>query len=279
MQAAQLAALEQAYASPPALQPANRRSQTQQGHSQKGQTARQKASTKGERQQKADAGAHVDRQRATLEQQWARQEQQKLLEAEQWTSAEMMLFLKDVRHLQSKGKGQSAPAVQVIVERLQFFPDSIQGYEALFNNPSEIVRQGSSEFGSRSGFAMLIRGPEQYLTKGPGYIYVYYLKDVPYEFKVGMSKTLPERHIDSGRLVGRVVDQRKHNRKEYLLDESFPVPHRTLVDEVLKVRLKQWNYSHPDKGDGYTEWFRSILVGDLKDHIRDVIRVVTALYP
>ena len=84
--------------------------------------------------------------------------------------------------------------------------------------------------------------------------------------------------MGSGKLIGRVQNQRKHNGKEYLLYESFPVPHRTLVDGVLKVRLKQWNYCHPDKGDGYTEWFKNILADDLKFHIRDVVRVVTAMY-
>ena len=201
-----------------------------------------------------------------------------LLQADQWASTDMLNFLKEVKQLHSRKKGQNVPEALQVLERLQFFPMHVQGYEALADRPSEIVCKGSSEFGGRSGFALLIRGPEQYLTKGPGYIYIYYVKDAPSEYKVGVCKDLPERRMDSGKLVGRVVNQRKHNNKEYLLSESFPVPHRILVDGVLKVRLKQWNYCHPDQGDGYTEWFRNILVDDLKTHIRDVIRVITVLY-
>lgn len=201
------------------------------------------------------------------------------MQADQWASPEMAQFLKEVVQLHSKKKGQATPEAVQIRERLQFVSLHVQGYEGLANQPSAIVSKGSRDFGGRSGFAMLVRGPEQYLTKGPGYIYVYYIKAAPDEFKVGVCKDLPERRTDSGKLVGRVANQSKQNNKQYLLSESFPVPHRTLVDQVLKVRLKQWRFSHLDRGDGYTEWFRNIVIDDLKAHIRDVIRVVTALYP
>lgn len=223
--------------------------------------------------------AELEEQRATLEQQWVLQEQQRAMQAGQWASTEVVKFIGEVRCLHKKGQGQTAPEITTILDRLQSFPDRIQGYEAFADKPVEIIAKGSSEFGCRAGFVVLLRGPEQYLTKGPGYIYVYHIKDVPHEFKVGVCKDLPERRIDSGKLVGRVVDQGKHNNKEYLLVESFAVPHRTLVDEVLKIRLKSWRFHHPDKGDGYTEWFRNILIKALKDHIKDVIRTVEGLYP
>lgn len=244
-----MAALEQAYAAPPA----------------------QHALT-GRQQHQAPSGAA----RATLEQQWQMQEQSPLMQTGQWASAEMVQFVKEVQHVRKRG--QTILEASQILERLHFCPMGVQGYEALADQPSGIISQGSRDFGGRAGFAMLIRGPEQFLTKGSGYIYIYYVKDAPHEFKVGVCKDLPERRMDSGKLVGRVVNQRKHNKKEYLLSESFPVPHRTLVDKVLKLRLKQWNYHHPDKGDGYTEWFTNILIDDLKHHVRDVVRVTTALY-
>lgn len=216
--------------------------------------------------------------RATLEQQWLAQEQSALAQTTQWMSAEVVQFMKEVQRIRIRKQGRIVLETSLILERLQFFPTGVQGYEDLADQPSEIITKGSKDFGGRPGFAMLIRGPEQFLTKGSGYIYIYYIKDAPHEFKVGVCKDLPERRMDSGKVVGRVVNQRKHNKKEYLLSESFPVPHRTLVDEVLKLRLKQWNYHHPDKGDGYTEWFTNILIDDLKQHIRDVVRVTTALY-
>ena len=248
----------------------------QKDHRQR--AGRQRADTYIEREEGAAQTANMHAERETLQQQWQRLEQTRLMQADQWANADMVQFLKEVKHLHTKGKGQSGPQASVIVERLQFFPTGVQGYEAYEGQPDKIIIKGSSEFGGGPGFAMLIRGPEQYLTKGPGHIYIYYIKGNPHEFKVGVCKDLPERRISSGKLVGRVENQRKHNNKEYLLDESFPVPHRTLVDEVLKFRLKQWNYCHPDKGDGYTEWFRSILIDDLKTHIRDVIKVIAALY-
>ncbi|DBA94842.1 TPA: hypothetical protein ACH3X1_002382 [Trebouxia sp. C0004] len=229
--------------------------------------------------QKAAPQADVECQRTTLEQQWELQEQQRAMQARQWACTVVAKFAADVQRLYTKGKGQTVPNTSIIQERLQSFPDRIQGYEALQDKPADIIMQGSSEFGCRNGFVVLLRGPEQYLTQGFGYIYIYYIKEAPTEFKVGVCKDLPERRVDSGRLVGRVVTQRRHNNKEYLLEESFPVPHRTLVDEVLKLRLKCWNYHHPDKGDGYTEWFRQIQINVLKNHIHDVIKVVTALYP
>lgn len=229
--------------------------------------------------QKAASEADVERKRATLEQQWELQEQQRAMEARQWARAVVAKFAEDVQRLHTRGKGQTVPETSVIQERLQLFPDSIQGYEALRDKPAEVIMQGSHEFGCQNGFVVLLRGPEQYLTKGSGYIYIYYIKEAADGFKVGVCKDLPERRVDSGRLVGRVVNQRRHNNKEYLLEESFLVPHRTLVDEVLKLRLKCWNYHHPDKGDGYTEWFRNIQINFLKDHIHDVVNVVTALYP
>ena len=201
------------------------------------------------------------------------------MQARQWACTVVAKFADDVQRLHIRGKGQTVPETSVIQGRLQVFPDMIQRYEALQDKPAEVITQGSSEFGCRNGFVVLLRGPEQYLTKGSGYIYIYYVKEALNEFKVGVCKDLPERRVDSGRLVGRVVNQRRHNNKEYLLDESFPVPHRTLVDEVLKLRLKRWSYHHPDKGDGYTEWFRQIQLSVLKDHIHDVINIVTALYP
>lgn len=216
--------------------------------------------------------------RATLEQRWQMQEQSALAQSTQWTNAEVVQFMKEVQQIRIRKQGRIVLQTSLILERLAFFPKGVQGYEALADQPSEIITKGSTDFGGRTGFAMLIRGPEQFLTKGSGYIYIYYIKDAPHEFKVGVCKDLPERRMDSGKLVGRVVNQRKHNKKEYLLSESFPVPHRTLVDEVLKLRLKQWNYHHPDKGDGYTEWFTNILIDDLKQHIHDVVRVTTALY-
>lgn len=248
----------------------------QKDHRQR--AGKQRADISVEREQGAAPMANMPAERATLQQQWRRLEQSRFMQADPWASADMVQFLKEVKLLHTKGKGQTAPEASVIVERLQFFSTGVQGYEAFEGQPDKIINKGSSEFGGRAGFAMLIRGPEQYLTKGPGYIYVYYIKGTPHKFKVGVCKELPERRVSSGKLVGRVAIQRKHNNKEYLLDESFDVPHRTLVDEVLKIRLKQCNYRHPDKGDGYTEWFKSILIDDLKSHIRDVIKVVTALY-
>ncbi len=200
------------------------------------------------------------------------------MRASQCAGTVVAKFAEDVKRLHTRGKGQTVPETSVIYHRLQLFPDRIQGYEALQDKPAEVIMQGSSEFGCRNGFVVLLRGPEQYLTTGSGYIYIYYVKEAPTEFKVGVCKDLPERRVDSGRLVGRVVNQRRHNNKEYLLEGSFPVPHRTLVDEVLKLRLKCWNYHHPDKGDGYTEWFRQIQLSVLKDHIHDVINVVKSLY-
>ena len=229
--------------------------------------------------QKAASQADVECPTATLEQQWELQERRRAMQARQWACTVVAKFAEDVKRLHTRGKGQTVPETSVIQERLQLFPDRIQGYEALQDKPAEIIMQGSSEFGCRNGFVVLLRGPEQYLTKGSGFIYIYYVKEAPNEFKVGVCKDLPERRVDSGRLVGRVVNQRRHNNKEYLLEESFPVPHRTLVDEVLKLRLKCWNYHHPDKGDGYTEWFRKIHINVLKNHIYDVIKVDTALYP
>lgn len=229
--------------------------------------------------QKAASQADVECPTATLEQQWELQERRRAMQARQWACTVVAKFAEDVKRLHTRGKGQTVPETSVIQERLQLFPDRIQGYEALQDKPAEIIMQGSSEFGCRNGFVVLLRGPEQYLTKGSGFIYIYYVKEAPNEFKVGVCKDLPERRVDSGRLVGRVVNQRRHNNKEYLLEDSFPVLHRTLVDEVLKLRLKCWNYHHPDKGDGYTEWFRKIHINVLKNHIYDVIRVVTALYP
>ncbi|DBA85090.1 hypothetical protein WJX79_000334 [Trebouxia sp. C0005] len=223
--------------------------------------------------------ADVEGQRATLEQQWELQEQQRAMQARQWVCTVVAKFAEDVKHLHTKGKGQTVPEASVMHERLQAFPDRVQGYEALRDKPAEVIMQGSREFGCRNGFVVLLRGPEQFLTKGSGHIYICYIKEAPSEFKVGVCKDLPERRVDSGRLVGRVEHQRKRNNKEYLLEESFPVPHRKLVDEVLKLRLKCWNFHHPDKGDGYTEWFRNIKISVLKDHIHDVINVVTALYP
>lgn len=249
---AQVAALEKAYAACEAPQP--------------------RAKAFGQR-------AGLEHQRATLQQQWELQEKQRVVQADQWTGPEVVQFVEDVKRLHTKGKGQIVPETSAILQRLQLFPDSIQGFEALKDKPVGVITKGSNDFGSRAGFVVLLRGPEQYLTKGPGHIYVYFVKEAPHEYKVGVCKDLPERRVDSGKLVGRVVNQRKRNHKEYLLSESFAVPHQTLVDEVLKIRLKSWNYHHPDKGDGYTEWFRSILIDDLKDHIRDVIRIVTALYP
>ena len=219
----------------------------------------------------------TDKQKASLEQQWVQQEQGKLLPADSWTGVEVMQLVAETQRLHSKGKGQSVPGSAVVIQRLQLFPESIQGFEALKDNPREVILQGSSLFGSRAGFVVLLRGPEQYLTKGPGYIYIYYIKEVPNEFKVGVCKDLPQRRVE-GKLVGRVVVQGKRNHKEYLLEESFPVPHRTLTDQVLKIRLGQWNFSQPEKGDGYTEWFKGIPLGQLKEHIRDVIRIVKALY-
>ena len=221
----------------------------------------------------------VENQRATLEQQWELQEQQRAMEADPWASIQVVKFVGEIQRLHSKGQGQTVPEATIILLRLHVFPDHVQGYKPLTDKPTDIILKGSNEFGSRAGFVVLLRGPEQYLTKGPGYIYIYRTKEAAYEYKVGVCKDLPERRVDSGKLVGRVVNQRKRNHKEYLLAESFKVPHRTLVDEVLKIRLKSWNFHHPDGGDGYTEWFRNILIGSLKDHVCDTINVVTSLYP
>ena len=267
--------MQQGYAAPLSqLQTLN--AATQQ--TQKQQTGRHSADVDGQTAPGQALKADMHRERATLEQQWEGQQQSRLLQADQWSHTDVQQFMKAVRLLHTKGKGQAVPDASDILDRLCFFPSGAQGYEALGGQLGQIIKKGGSEFGGIVGFAMLIRGPEQYLTKGPGYIYVYYVKDAPKEYKVGMCKDLPERRVSGDKLVGRVVDQRKHNNKEYLLSESFAVPHRTLVDEILKVRLKQWNYCHPGKGDGYTEWFRHITLDDLKDHIRDVIQVVTALY-
>ena len=129
------------------------------------------------------------------------------MEARQWARAVVAKFAEDVQRLHTRGKGQTVPETSVIQERLQLFPDSIQGYEALRDKPAEVIMQGSHEFGCRNGFVVLLRGPEQYLTKGSGYVYIYYIKEAADEFKVGVCKDLPERRVDSGRLVGRVVNQ------------------------------------------------------------------------
>ena len=220
----------------------------------------------------------TEKQRASLEQHWVQPEQGKLLQADPWTSAEVMQLVSDVQRLHSKGKGQSVPGTAVIIQRLQLFPESIQGFEGFEDNPTEVISRGSTQFGSRAGFVVLLRGPEQYLTKGSGYIYVYYVKELPNEFKVGMSRELPERRVE-GRLVGRVSDQGRRNHKDYLLAESFPTPHRTLTDQVLKIRLCHLNFSQSEKGDVFTQWLRGIPLGHLRDHIRDVIRIVAALHP
>ena len=235
--------------------------------------------THDQRAEHEEQRAGVDHHRATLERQWEVLEPQRAIQADQWAGTEVVQFVEDVKRFHAKKQGQAVPETSVILERLQLLIDRIQGYEMLRGSPSGIVLRGSSDFGCRAGFVLLLRGPEQYLTKGCGYIYIYHTKEAVAQFKVGVCKDLPERRVGSRKLVGRVVDQRKRNQREYLLAESFPVPHRTLVDEVLKVRLKSWNFHHPDRGDGYTEWFQHILLDDLKDHIRDVIRFVTTLYP
>ena len=213
-----------------------------------------------------------------MEQQWELQEQQRAMQADPWASIQVVKFVGEIQRLHSKGQGQTVPEATIVLLRLHVFPDHVQGYKPLTDKPTDIILKGSNEFGSRAGFVVLLRGPEQYLPKGPGYIYIYHTKEAAYEYKVGVCKDLPERRVDSGKLVGRVVNQRKRNHKEYLLAESFKVPHRTLVDEVLKIRLKSWNFTIL-VGDGYTEWFRNILIGSLKDHVSDTINVVTSLYP
>ena len=117
------------------------------------------------------------------------QEQLTLVQTDPWSSSELVQFLKQVKQLHSRSKGQTIPEESQILERLQIFPMRIQGYEGLADQPSQIVSKGSSEFGGRSGFAMLIRGPEQYVTKGPGHIYMYYIKGAPHDAKSVCART------------------------------------------------------------------------------------------
>lgn len=227
--------------------------------------------------------SEIEQQRATLEHQWLQAENRSIekaaLQADPWSSPEVMQLIKDVQRLHCKGKGQSAPGCGVCLQRLKVFAERIQGFERYKNEPAEIIAKGSRVFGNRNGFVVLLRGPEQYLTKGPGHMYIYYSGDVPNEYKVGVCEERPSRRLATGKLVGRFVDQCNRNHKEYILKESFAVPHRTLVDQVLKIRLKQWNFCQDTKGDGYTEWFRDISFDDLRDHVRDVARLVKTLYP
>ena len=99
------------------------------------------------------------------------------MQARQWACTVVAKFADDVQRLHIRGKGQTVPETSVIQGRLQVFPDMIQRYEALQDKPAEVITQGSSEFGCRNGFVVLLRGPEQYLTKGSGYIYIYYVKE------------------------------------------------------------------------------------------------------
>ena len=55
------------------------------------------------------------------------------------------------------------------------------------------------------------------------------------------------------------------------------------VDTLVKWKLagieSLTNFRHPDRGDGYTEWYRGLPWSELRPHIAFVIGTVRAMWP
>ena len=57
------------------------------------------------------------------------------------------------------------------------------------------------------------------------------------------------------------------------------------VDTLVKWKLAALdvdglrNFCHPDRGDGYTEWYRGLSWAELRPHVAFVIQTVRAMWP
>ena len=101
-----------------------------------------------------------------------------------------------------------------------------------------------------------------------GYIYAYYSKSKPGMFKVGRSKNLPYRRIES---------QEKHNFEKYKNKESFHCCFHHLVESCIHLELKNKRVRLSKKQDGYTEWFQ-IDWDPLKKKIKSVIGAILEIF-